>query len=226
GGATLPVDMTIGGQSYSAGTLLSDIAADNPSLGITFDASGDATIPQGTQITVAGLNALEEMGYNENGDHAPPLFLAGTGTSGQPITAANITVNPDVLSDVSQLAAGLSTNAGDGTLATTISSLKSAEIQFSDAADSSATMPLKQGTLDEFLQAVVGQLGIQGQQADQEVSAQQAVMQQIDMQRQSVSGVSIDEEMSNLIQYQQAYNASAKVISVINDLLDTLIQNV
>ncbi|MCL6633997.1 MAG: flagellar hook-associated protein FlgK [Alicyclobacillus herbarius] len=242
GTAKLPVDVTIGGQTYTAGTPLTTVAADHPELGITFDSAGNATIPQGTQLTVDGLNALEEMGYNQSGAHAPALFVAGTaGTSGaggtgsgsgspsgstDVITAANITVNPAVVSDVTQLAAGLSTNAGDGTLATTVSSLKSAQVQFLDANNPSAAMPLKQGTLDAFLQAVVGQLGVQGQQANQEVSTQQALVQQIDMQRQSVSGVSIDEEMSNLIQYQQSYNASAKVISVINDMLNTLMQNV
>ncbi|GMA51301.1 hypothetical protein GCM10025857_26580 [Alicyclobacillus contaminans] len=222
GTAVLPVDITINGHAYTAGTALSDVESDNPTLNITTDpATGAVTIPQGTQVTVNGLNALLQMGYDQNGAQGEALF---TLSSTDP--AASITVNPDILNNVSKLAASFSTNAGDGTLAMTVSSVKSAQVQFSDPADSTAPMPLTTGTLDSFLQAVVGQLGIQGQQANQQVSNQQALVQQIDTQRQSVAGVSIDEEMSNIIQYQQAYNASAKVVSTINDLLNTLIENV
>jgi flagellar hook-associated protein 1 FlgK len=48
-------------------------------------------------------------------------------------------------------------------------------------------------------------------------------LQQLKMQRESISGVSLDEEMLNMVKYQQAYNAAARVMSVMNDLIDTVI---
>ncbi|MCL6593452.1 MAG: flagellar hook-associated protein FlgK, partial [Alicyclobacillus sp.] len=137
-----------------------------------------------------------------------------------------ITVYSALTADVSQLAAGFTPAAGDGTLAITASNLKNSQVQFTSPSGSSVQMPLTKGTLDAFLQAVIGQLGVQGQQANQQVTNLQALVQQVDTQRQSVSGVSIDEEMSDIIRFQQAYNASAKVISTLNEMLDELMQNV
>ena len=54
----------------------------------------------------------------------------------------------------------------------------------------------------------------------------QSLLSAISNQRQSVSGVSLDEEMTNLITYQQAYQASARVMNAINETLNTLINQV
>jgi flagellar hook-associated protein 1 FlgK len=180
--------------------------------------------PAGSSVTVDGLNGLLGMGYDLQGNPGTPLFVDKDSGDTSGITAANIAVNPQIAGDVTRLAAGLSAKSGDGTLAATVSGARNAQVQFGDG--SSAQMPLKQGTYDEFLQAMVGALGVLGQQINQEVTNQQALVQQIDQQRQSVSGVSIDEEMSDLIRYQQAYDASAKVIATLNDLFQNLLQNV
>jgi flagellar hook-associated protein 1 FlgK len=48
------------------------------------------------------------------------------------------------------------------------------------------------------------------------------MVQNLEQYRQEVSGVSLDEEMVNLIQFQQAYNAAAKLITTADDMMDTL----
>ena len=74
--------------------------------------------------------------------------------------------------------------------------------------------------------AFVAQVGSGVQAAQSTQGTQQAVLTAVSNQRQSVSGVSLDEEMTNLIQYQQAYQASARVMNAINSTLDTLINSV
>ena len=59
--------------------------------------------------------------------------------------------------------------------------------------------------------------------AQQTAANQQALVQAADNDRQTVMGVSLDEEMSNMIRYKYAYNAATKTISMINEMLDTLI---
>ncbi len=56
-----------------------------------------------------------------------------------------------------------------------------------------------------------------------QVTSQQAIQNMLTQQRESVSGVSIDEEVSNLTVYQRAYEANARIISVVDELLTTLI---
>uniref|UniRef100_UPI0026F0CE74 flagellar basal body rod C-terminal domain-containing protein n=1 Tax=Alkalibaculum bacchi TaxID=645887 RepID=UPI0026F0CE74 len=55
------------------------------------------------------------------------------------------------------------------------------------------------------------------------VANQGVLVEQLDQRRESTSGVSIDEEVTNLIKYQKSYEANARVISVLSEMLDTLI---
>jgi len=70
--------------------------------------------------------------------------------------------------------------------------------------------------------SLVGNVGFAGSQVNSALAATTSSLQQLTSQRDSESGVSIDEETANLIRYQQAYNAAARVISSINDLYTTL----
>jgi flagellar hook-associated protein 1 FlgK len=85
---------------------------------------------------------------------------------------------------------------------------------------------LAKGPADQAYAAFVSQVGSGVQAAQSTQATQQAVLTAVSNQRQSVSGVSLDEEMTNLIQYQQAYQASARVMNAINSTLDTLINSV
>jgi flagellar hook-associated protein 1 FlgK len=52
-----------------------------------------------------------------------------------------------------------------------------------------------------------------------------AIVDNLDSQRQAISSVSTDEEGINIVKFQQSYNASARVITAINDMLNTLINS-
>lgn len=78
-------------------------------------------------------------------------------------------------------------------------------------------------TVDDYFKNTVDKLAVQGQQAQRVVANQTSLLQSFQQSRDSVSGVSIDEEMANLIQYQHAYQANAKVISTVSQLLDVVI---
>jgi len=71
--------------------------------------------------------------------------------------------------------------------------------------------------------AMVSGLGAEAQTAGYAVSAQQQLMVSTENRRQSVAGVSLDEEMANLVKFQHAYNAAARLISTTDEMLDTII---
>lgn len=81
----------------------------------------------------------------------------------------------------------------------------------------------KQGTPSGFLQSLIAELGVDSHKAINFNQNQQDIVNAIDNQRLSVSGVDIDEEAMNLVRYQNAYNLSAKVISTMNEMYDRLI---
>ena len=80
-------------------------------------------------------------------------------------------------------------------------------------------------SLDSYYSAVIGALGVQGQSAGRLVENQKTLVAQIESWRQSTSGVNMDEEMANMIKFQKGYNAAARVITTMDEMLDKLINS-
>ncbi|EFG88219.1 hypothetical protein CLCAR_2214 [Clostridium carboxidivorans P7] len=78
-------------------------------------------------------------------------------------------------------------------------------------------------TLDSYFKDTVDRLGIQEQEAKKTVTNQASLLAGFTQSRDSVSGVSLDEEMANLVQFQHCYQANAKLISTVDQLLDVVI---
>lgn len=81
----------------------------------------------------------------------------------------------------------------------------------------------KQGAPDGFFQTLVAEIGIDTDKATTFSESQKNILDTITNQRLSVSGVDVDEEAMNLVKYQNAYNLSAKVITVMDEIYDKLI---
>ncbi|MGL5152068.1 MAG: flagellar hook-associated protein FlgK [Clostridium sp.] len=77
--------------------------------------------------------------------------------------------------------------------------------------------------IDGYFKDTIDRLGVQAQEAKRMVENQENLLGNLEKTKDSISGVSLDEEMANLIQFQHAYNANAKVISTIDELLDVIV---
>ena len=80
-------------------------------------------------------------------------------------------------------------------------------------------------SLNSFYSGVIGTLGIRSQSASRLVENQQTLVSQIENWRQSVSGVNMDEEMSDMIRFQKGYNAAARMITTMDEMFDKLINS-
>ncbi len=173
-------------------------------------ASGTFTFTPGSAFNLAGGFAVTITGSGAAGDR----FTFSVSEN----AAATIAVSSAVSTDSSKIAAGETTN-GDGANALDLADLQN-ELTFN-----SVTLQSGSGafTFDEFYNAIVGAIGVQSQSAQASVAQQEGVLLQLNNRRESISGVSIDEEMIRLIKFQQAFNASARLISTVEELFDTLI---
>ncbi|NOU95084.1 flagellar hook-associated protein FlgK [Paenibacillus sp. LMG 31456] len=185
------------------------------------------------EITVKGFNGLHKLGYVlDNGKAAvgSDFFIS----DGATLSAATLKVNPIIENDVSKIAASLRTYVdpadnvekvvrGNNDMSLLIAGLRDKPFSF-DPTGSGAVV-LKDGTIDEFFRAVVGQLGVQGQEAQRQATNQQVLVEQVEARRQSVSGVSMDEEMANMIKFQHAYNAAARAMTSYDEILDKVINS-
>jgi flagellar hook-associated protein 1 FlgK len=77
---------------------------------------------------------------------------------------------------------------------------------------------------EEFYKALISKLGAESRATEDALQRQKDVVLHLQNQRQSIMGVSMDEEMANMLQFQHAYNASARVIQTQNELIETLIR--
>jgi flagellar hook-associated protein 1 FlgK len=70
---------------------------------------------------------------------------------------------------------------------------------------------------------VITALGVQAAVSSRNVGIQAVITRQVDDDRESVSGVSLDEEMTNMLAYQHGYQAAARMITTVDEMLDVLI---
>lgn len=77
--------------------------------------------------------------------------------------------------------------------------------------------------MDSYFKDIIDKLGVKSQESQRMVLNQEDLLFSLEQSKAAVSGVSLDEEMANLVQYQHAYNASAKVIATVDELLDVVI---
>jgi flagellar hook-associated protein 1 FlgK len=81
----------------------------------------------------------------------------------------------------------------------------------------------KSATFNDFYISLISRIGTQGQESKDRLMSQEVLLKNLTNLRESVSGVNMDEEMSNMIAFQRGYEASARVINTINEMLNTII---
>jgi flagellar hook-associated protein 1 len=151
------------------------------------------------------VNSVYSTGYDLNGNTGQNFF---TGTD-----AATIAVNSTLAGDPSQFqASGTAGATGDNTIALALAQMAN-----------NTVAGLNNQTFSANYAATVANLGSSLATVNSQITNAGAMTQMLTNQRTSVSGVNIDDEMTNLMQYQKAYQASAELISIVNQMLQTVV---
>ncbi len=154
---------------------------------------------------ITQVNAAYQKGYDLNGGTGASFFTGST--------AADIGVNAALAGDPSKLqAAGVAGASGDNQVAVQLAQLGGAP-----------QAALGNQTFSGNYNATVTALGSALATVNGQVSDQQAVQNMLLQQRSSVSGVSIDEEMADLVKFQRAYEASAHLLSTVDTMLGDIV---
>ena len=158
---------------------------------------------------MAQVNGLHQAGFDLTGNAGRAFF---TGTD-----AGDLAVNADILadSDLVVAASELAGVPGGNGQAIAIAALQSA-----------ATMNGGSATFDDYYNGIVRDVGVQVNLAGDNHDQQSAMVKHLMNYRESVSGVSLDEEMVNLVKFQHAYDAAAKLIKSVDEMLATVINMV
>lgn len=195
------------------------------------------------------VNAIHSQSAGNYEDEL--LFFVNKDGKEEDITAENICVNPDILKDVMLINAGKGIGGeGDGNRALAISGLRDKLTQIQNMVldgkgkhnresfinelgnglimdDELGVLVLKGNTggskPDNYFKGMINELGNQALESKRIVEKQYIRLMGFQESKYSVSGVSFDEEMTNMIQFQHAYQANAKIIATVDELLDVIV---
>ena len=237
------VDVYVGGSAFVRGSkaqtleLVDGPAYTTPNVGDPFlrvsltwsDATGDVPVGDGSvggllagvndllprylqqldgvaNALVMSVNAVHTSGYAIDGTTTGLMFFDPANA-----TARTISLSADVVGQPELVAAGQQSgvpSAGtlDGSVAGAIAALSTSAVG-----------------ADTKYRAMIGALGVETQALRRRSDMQDAVVTQVDDAASGVSGVSVDEELGNLVAAQRAYAASARVLTAVDEVLDTLI---
>ena len=234
-------DLSTAGESIYYNGIPSDVAGriTGGKIGGLLDLR-DETIPQylanldemaGTLIQQ--VNSLHGNGYNLAGNQgmlffedfqSPPAVPNSGDYSG---ASSYISLSSDVLGHPENVAAGGASGApGDNGNALAIAALQNdATLSIRKWAitqrGANRASSAQTGTLDGYYQDLVGELGILTQDTRQQLDFSQSLMNGLEEVRDSVSGVNLDEELTEMMKAQHAYEAASKIISVVDEMMQT-----
>ena len=134
-------------------------------------------------------------------------------------TLGEIEVNPAIMQNYSLLPLSSNTGSGDFDIKTAQKLVEQWQSAFSALSPNSLT----EYNFSDYYTAFVSEIANRGEQLDTISSNQAAMADSINNQRMEVTGVSSDEELTNLIKYQHAYNASARYVNVVSEMLEHII---
>jgi flagellar hook-associated protein 1 len=216
-GALDTVDITIGGAALvSGGTPQAAIVESDMTSLTSGKLNGliglrDTTIP----AYQASLDSIASTLITQtNTAHAAGFDLAGNagGAFFNGTDASTIAVNPALLLTPALIAASVNGQPGNSGNALTIADMQQA-----------AQAGLGGATINTAYSQLVTQLGSDVRDATQTTDNATILAGSLDDKRQSVSGVSLDEEMSNLVKFQRGYQASSRALSAMDEMIDQLI---
>ena len=228
------VNVAIGGVNLVLGTdstpvTLSSLTAhgdlQSGALGGLTQAQSQVAGYQGQLDTLAAsavsqVNAVHQSGAGLDGTTGLAFFTATAGSE-----AATIAVNPALAAHPEEVAAAAAPQppaspvppAGDSSNAVLLAGLLTKTVAAGD--------PLQGTSLQGYYQQTVSDAGGRAASADTATAGAQANYTQLSQQRDSATGVSTDDEMINMMKYQRAYQASARVVQTMDDMVGTLINN-
>lgn len=191
--------------SVTDSTTLDSLAADLNAVG-----NFSASVSNG----VLSLGASSGYTYSFANDTSGALTALGINGLFTGHDAATMGVNSAIEDNPNLLTSTYSTdtlNTGDNTAALALAGLRSEKVLENGTA-----------TISNYYETTIVRVGTDAKANQQMNDVQQAFVDDFESRRQQVSGVSVDEEVTNMMLFQRAYEASARVISVVNSMFDAL----
>ncbi|MCK5145263.1 flagellar hook-associated protein FlgK [bacterium] len=155
------------------------------------------------------VNTIHSAGFDRNSLTGRNFFNVNTSGAG------DVEIDSAVLASINNIAASSDGSAGDGNTALDIGKIEESKVLEDDTVSA-----------NDFFAALIGGLGVYTQESSFMRENQELMVEQLKHQQDSIAGVSLDEEMTNLIKYQHAYQAAARLVKTVDEMMETLVNMV
>jgi flagellar hook-associated protein 1 FlgK len=171
--------------------------------------------------TAVTINAVHSAGHGRDGSTGSDFFAVGAGVED---AAQRLSLSAAVAASTDAIAAGASgSDPGDNGNALALASLRDQAFALHLPGDAPGSPSGPTRTMLGHIAVIVGDAGMQAKSFQAAVAQHEHIFEVLENQRDEASGVSIDEEVTRLIQLQAAFQANARVISTVQQMLEELV---
>lgn len=219
-GATSITAYDANGKEYQITSSTKILDAENCNVG------ADKKIPPEELFVRDNCERYTEVTYKDQNDNFQTLYVYNEEDEYDTNTLykiGNVSINPDLLKEVTKMPVYRQNGTADSNGAVDMSlgtKITAAWQQTSMVIAPDDTVPCN---FEDYYDKIIDRLGISGNVYYTASQTMSATVASVDNQRQQVIGVSSDEELTNMIKYQSAYNAASRYITVISEMTDTIV---
>lgn len=219
-GATSITAYDANGKEYQITSSTKILDAENCNVG------ADKKIPPEELFVRDNCERYTEVTYTDQDGNTQTLYVYNEEDEYDTNTLykiGNVSINPDLLKEVTKMPVYRQNGTADSNGAVDMSlgtKITAAWQQTSMVIAPDDTVPCN---FEDYYDKIIDRLGISGNVYYTASQTMSATVASVDNQRQQVIGVSSDEELTNMIKYQSAYNAASRYITVISEMTDTIV---
>lgn len=159
------------------------------------------------ETLVSRVNLIHSAGFGLDGSSGTNFFIATQDS------AREIAISQEVLGGLDKIAASsTAVGNGDGVNALALSGLASEKVLGGGTR-----------TIEEFYADLIGQIGADAKEVFTNAETQRLVVEQVEIRRENVRGVSLNEEATNLILFQRAFQAAARIVTIVDEMMQSLL---
>ncbi len=186
-----------------------------PGIDVTasvIDGVSDNNLPEKNNGIICD-NIARILSNNQKYNDKSIKFVNGRYLVVDKIQAKNLTISKDIENDLNKLAASMTAEGapGDGDNALLLVSVRRNSSLFA------------WGSPDDYLKSLISNLGVDAQDVNRSITNEGLLIKQLNNDRQAIMGVSLDEEMANMVKYQQSFNACGRMMNVIDEMIDLVV---
>jgi flagellar hook-associated protein 1 FlgK len=221
--------LTNTGNGTVTGKLLNPVNLDTDHYNMSFDGTNYsiANMDKGGAVALSGATLAQAQNFFQQRGYSITINGIVKASDSFNVSAVNdaallMSVNSTVQNDINKVAAGTTTQSGDSSMAQQMGAIQNQKVMGGSWNSAGSTGSSGIYTINDYYGSMIGAIGTSSKSANDNLVLNQGVGTQVNNMLQRVSGVNLDEQMIDLVKFQNSYQAAAKTLTTVDQMLQIL----